>query len=245
MDLYSYRLGVLGFLTSRELESHGYQANNGLHDQRTALLWIRNNIAGFGGDPEQITLVGESAGGGLSPFNLPCMCLAKAELTPLTYIVSATHLLQSELPLFKRFMSMGGTNLLMQPLAPQVTELTYKTIVDRLGLGALSPTERVNALVQMDTQKLFSAVLPGDTLLPSLGGVVGVKHHTYTEIYQGTAGSLDLPGRDWCHEIIVGDCQLDVRHLLPLRPQLHANDDLGFCLEYDDQAKHSQNCLFI
>ncbi|KAL2839402.1 Alpha/Beta hydrolase protein [Aspergillus pseudoustus] len=182
----NYRLGVLGFLTSRELESHGYQANNGLHDQRTALLWIRKNIAGFGGDADQITLVGESAGG-----------------------VSATHHLQSDLPLFKRLVSMGGTNLLMQPLPHEVTEATYKTIVDRLGLGALSPSDRVKALVQIDTQTLLLGVRPSDALSPSVGGVVDVKPHTYAEIYQGIAGALDLPGRKWCQEIIVGDCQLD------------------------------------
>jgi carboxylesterase type B len=61
---YSYRLGAPGFLTSRELVSHGYKPNNGLHDQRIALLWIQKFISGFGGDPSNITLVGESAGGG-------------------------------------------------------------------------------------------------------------------------------------------------------------------------------------
>jgi carboxylesterase type B len=50
-------------MTSKELRDAGYKANNGFHDQRTALRWIRKNIAGFGGDPDEITTVGESAGG--------------------------------------------------------------------------------------------------------------------------------------------------------------------------------------
>ncbi|KAL5377391.1 hypothetical protein PMIN02_011524 [Paraphaeosphaeria minitans] len=59
----SYRLGVTGFMTSKELRSAGYKANNGFHDQRTALQWVRRYIGGFGGDPEEITVSGESAGG--------------------------------------------------------------------------------------------------------------------------------------------------------------------------------------
>jgi carboxylesterase type B len=50
-------------MTSKELREAGYRANNGFHDQRTAMQWIRNNVAGFGGDPDEITAVGESAGG--------------------------------------------------------------------------------------------------------------------------------------------------------------------------------------
>ncbi|KAF9887688.1 hypothetical protein FE257_009641 [Aspergillus nanangensis] len=202
----NYRLGIFGFLTSQELESQGYQSNNGLHDQRTALLWIRKNISGFGGDPEQITIVGESAGG-----------------------VSATHHLQSEVPLFKRLISMGGTNLLMPPLPQQVAESTYKAIVDRLGLGALSLSERVKALVQIDTEKIVTAVRPGDPVMPTLGGALNLKGYTYTEIHQGTAGQLDLPGRTWCQEIMIGDCQFDASSLEV--PNDYSADSYGTTLQ--------------
>jgi carboxylesterase type B len=65
MSIYSYRLGPFGFLHSAELAKFGGGQNNGLHDQRTALLWIQKYIAGFGGDPNNVTLAGESAGGGM------------------------------------------------------------------------------------------------------------------------------------------------------------------------------------
>lgn len=60
----NYRLGMLGFLYLDELggKEHGYAANCGLLDQIAALEWVRDNIENFGGDPENITLAGESAG---------------------------------------------------------------------------------------------------------------------------------------------------------------------------------------
>ena len=61
----NYRLGVLGLLTHPALrdEASGVDGNWALLDQRAALEWVRDNIAAFGGDPEAVTLFGESAGG--------------------------------------------------------------------------------------------------------------------------------------------------------------------------------------
>ncbi|KFZ19331.1 hypothetical protein V502_03705 [Pseudogymnoascus sp. VKM F-4520 (FW-2644)] len=57
----NYRVGGWGFLASKEVLESG-SANIGLFDQRLALRWLRENVAGFGGDPDQITIWGESAG---------------------------------------------------------------------------------------------------------------------------------------------------------------------------------------
>ncbi|MGY2061751.1 carboxylesterase family protein, partial [Nocardia gipuzkoensis] len=60
----NYRLGASGFAAVP-----GAPLNRGLHDQVFALRWVRENVAAFGGDPDQVTIFGESAGG-MSVVNL-------------------------------------------------------------------------------------------------------------------------------------------------------------------------------
>ncbi len=62
----NYRLGLYGFMSHPELAAehpHGSSGNYGMLDQIAALQWVRDNIATFGGDPDNVTIFGESAGG--------------------------------------------------------------------------------------------------------------------------------------------------------------------------------------
>lgn len=59
----NYRLGRFGFFAHPGLAAQNYGANFGFLDQIAALRWVQAHVAGFGGDPAQVTIAGESAGG--------------------------------------------------------------------------------------------------------------------------------------------------------------------------------------
>lgn len=60
----AYRLGVFGFFSHPQLAAQPVSANFGLHDQLAALRWVQRNVAAFGGDPQRVTVFGESSGAG-------------------------------------------------------------------------------------------------------------------------------------------------------------------------------------
>ena len=75
----NYRLGIFGFFPHPGLVAEGSKAGNqALWDQRFAMQWVQANIAKFGGDPQNVTLFGESAGA----YNV-CLHVASAPAPPL------------------------------------------------------------------------------------------------------------------------------------------------------------------
>ncbi|MFE7394149.1 carboxylesterase/lipase family protein [Streptomyces sp. NPDC057582] len=59
----NYRLAALGYLAHPDLEKRGESGNYGFLDQQAALRWVQRNATAFGGDPDNVTLFGQSAGG--------------------------------------------------------------------------------------------------------------------------------------------------------------------------------------
>ncbi|MFI6497946.1 carboxylesterase/lipase family protein [Nonomuraea typhae] len=94
-----YRLGIFGFLSHR---SFGENAGNyALHDQQEALRWVKRNIAGFGGDPGNVTIFGASAGG-----SSVCAHLASP---------TAKGLFQKGISQSGEYNSLRGVNTVWQP----------------------------------------------------------------------------------------------------------------------------------
>lgn len=83
----NYRLGPLGFACLPELSAEaGHTGNYGLYDQLCALQWVHDNIAAFGGDPNRVTLMGQSAG---------AMSVQQLCLSPLTRGLAAGAVMSS------------------------------------------------------------------------------------------------------------------------------------------------------
>jgi para-nitrobenzyl esterase len=94
----NYRLGVFGYLAHPELSAEserGVSGNYGLLDQVEALRWVQRNISAFGGDPSNVTIAGESAGG-LSVMYLMASPLARGlfakAIAQSAYMISSPEL---------------------------------------------------------------------------------------------------------------------------------------------------------
>lgn len=83
----TYRLGVIGFFSHPLLTAespHGVSGNYGLFDQVAALKWIHNNIEQFGGDPNNITVFGQSAGAG----SVQALCASPLSKSLISHAIS-------------------------------------------------------------------------------------------------------------------------------------------------------------
>ncbi|KAF2009810.1 carboxylesteras-like protein [Aaosphaeria arxii CBS 175.79] len=187
----NYRLGVPGFLTSRELRDAGYKPNNGYRDQRTALTWVKRFIGGFGGNPDELTVAGESAGG-----------------------LSVAMLLLSEEPLMSRCLTTGGAMLLFKPIPEAETEATYQSVIEALGLADKSSAERIQGLLDLPVDDLWQKVPPGAALIPTLDGETVPGTPSFEIVTsQDDHPEYPIPGRRWCKGLMIGDSQLDANIL--------------------------------
>jgi para-nitrobenzyl esterase len=132
----NYRLGALGFFSHPELTAkspHHSSGNYGLLDQIAALRWVHDNIAHFGGDPQNVTLFGESAGA-----------------------IDSTMLMTSPLAegLFRRVISESGPVFAPPQTLPQA-EAVGKSVGEQApGDVHRTPLERLRALPAAEVEKL-------------------------------------------------------------------------------------------
>ncbi|MBE6122367.1 MAG: carboxylesterase/lipase family protein [Erysipelotrichaceae bacterium] len=122
----NYRVGIFGYLTHEEIQKeYGRDGNFGLDDQLAALKWVRNHIADFGGDPENITLAGQSAGA----ISIQYLCL--------------NH---DNEGLFQRVLMMSGAGLFPKFALPKKAEETRSYWLDLMEYAGCRNLEELRNL---------------------------------------------------------------------------------------------------
>ena len=116
----NYRLGPMGFVTLPQLkEEAGFTGNYGLFDQMTAITWVRDNIAAFGGNGSNITIMGQSAGG---------MSVQQHVLSPLTKGLFQKAVMSSG----------GGVSKMMSAAAPEKFYDFWQAVMANCGCKTLA-----------------------------------------------------------------------------------------------------------
>ncbi|KAF3026155.1 hypothetical protein E8E15_007792 [Penicillium rubens] len=165
----------------------------GLRDQRVALQWVARHIADFGGNPDNITVSGMSAGG-----------------ASVMYHLNSTH------PLFTRAIVMSGNYFLIPPLPLSTHEGNYKKAIVALGLADVPADERIRALMETPAHELASCLPPSIIAAPAIDGDIVVEYPTFQDL--ANPNSHQPKGKFWCQELLIGDSQMDgniIRVLMP------------------------------
>lgn len=146
----NYRIGGFGFLPGAEILKDG-SSNLGLKDQRLGLQWVADNIASFGGDPDKVTIWGESAGA-ISVFDQ-------------MVINDGDHTYKGK-PLFRAGIMNSGSVVPADPVDCPKGQVVYDTVVEAAGCKG-----------KADTLACLRSV-PYQTYLNAANSVPGLLSHT-------------------------------------------------------------------
>ena len=141
----NYRLNIFGWMVHPELDAeseHGVSGNYGLLDQIAALAWTRRNIAAFGGDPDRITIAGQSAG---------AMSIQTLLTTPLTEGMVNGAIMQSG----------GGVTPFPDTRYPALAQAEADTDLSLLGVGSIAEARELSWKELLDR---WAASMPGPGL---------------------------------------------------------------------------------
>lgn len=166
----NYRLGVFGFLTHPELSAESpnhVSGNYGILDQIESLKWIKKNIEQFGGDPDNVTIFGQSAGGG--SVRTLCESPLARGLFQRAIIMSAGGISTGDAP---------AMPMRFAPMTMEQSEQATKKIMDWAGLDNLEKMRKASTETLYTVSSLYSTVT-GDrvwmTTMPIVDGYVSIE----------------------------------------------------------------------
>ncbi|EFX02769.1 para-nitrobenzyl esterase [Grosmannia clavigera kw1407] len=179
----NYRLNLFGFAASRDLLVAQQQQqppvttaglNFGLRDQKLGLAWISRNIAAFGGDPDRISISGQSAG----------------SVSVHSHLLEATAAAAAgRKTLFRRAIMLSGALSTLGPIPLELAEAPWKRICDLTLAPSSSPADRVRHLRQLPASTLLEI-----TATNHIQGIPIVEDDI--TVFLGPSGSSDQPDMD-------------------------------------------------
>ncbi|ODQ81369.1 hypothetical protein BABINDRAFT_7168 [Babjeviella inositovora NRRL Y-12698] len=141
----NYRLAAFGFLGGKEIKAEG-SGNVGLMDQRLALEWVADNIASFGGDPDKVTIFGESAGS----ISVAHQMIAK----------NGDHTYKGR-PLFRAAIMQSGTLLPTKDIDSAYPQQIFDAVANAGGCGAAFDKLACLRSLPYDKMQAASSSVPG------------------------------------------------------------------------------------
>uniref|UniRef100_A0A6I8PXS9 Carboxylic ester hydrolase n=1 Tax=Xenopus tropicalis TaxID=8364 RepID=A0A6I8PXS9_XENTR len=142
-----YRLGIMGFFSSGDKEVRG---NFGFLDQVAALQWVRDNIKDFGGNPQSVTIFGESAGG---------VSVSAQVLSPLSKGLFHKAIAESGVAILPGLMTSKTEEIL--PLLSVVANISSCSVSDLVGCLKKKTEDEIIAITAAMRFLVFPAVVDG------------------------------------------------------------------------------------
>ena len=193
----NYRLGPLGFACMPELKQQaGRTGNYGLWDQHTAICWVKDNIAAFGGDPENITIMGQSAGG---------MSVQQHCLSPMSRGLFQKAVMSSG----------GGVSKMLSAGGPEKNYDFWHAVMEKAGCIDVEglrklPVDKLYAAFQECKKTVkggamaISPVIDGELVVGTGADILAKGEHMPIHYMAGSTSEDVMPpiiyamGRDWC-----------------------------------------------
>lgn len=157
----NYRLGCFGFIAHPEITKENPEApsNFGNQDQRAGLLWVKKNIKAFGGDPDNITIAGQSAGGGsvLSQMASPM----------------SKGLFNKAIVMSGMFESLNGEKNIGEPEPLEKAQKKGQDFFEFLGVSNLNEARKIDAVTLRNKYSEYAATHPRMFTVKDGGFTVG------------------------------------------------------------------------
>ncbi|KAI1816299.1 carboxylesterase [Poronia punctata] len=204
----NYRVAGFGFMPGKEVLEDG-ATNLGLRDQRMGLEWVADNIAAFGGDPDKVTIWGESAGA-FSVFNQ-------------LVLYGGNHTYKGN-PLFRGGIMSSGSIIPSLPIDGEKAQAVYDAVVVSAGCGA--EWDSLTCLREKDYDTFLNAVSAAPSFLSYRALAFSYFPQVDGDVLPDSPEALLSSGQFAKVPFLIGDMEDEGTLVAILQPNLTTTDSL-------------------